>query len=97
MAEPSERLVRRIRQDFSTNDACRVIEALRPIPDCFPLGANQDPERLQAAVVLTSDGNYTALQTAIQLGHADWRDLLMNAGLEHSNWPSKLDVALGPP
>lgn len=97
MAEPSERLVRRIRQDFSANDAFRVIEALRPIPESFPLGGKQDPERLQAAVVLTSDGNYKSFQTAIRLGHIDWRDLLVDAGLEHGDWPTKLDVALGLP
>jgi hypothetical protein len=97
MAEPSERLVRRVRQDFSTTDAIKVIDSLLSIPETLPLGGKQDPERLQAALVLIGAGNYQTFEPALRLAHVDWRDLLVDAGLEHSDWPSILDAALGRP
>ncbi|MFR9800157.1 hypothetical protein ACL02U_30320 [Streptomyces sp. MS06] len=53
-------------------------------------------ERLLAAVILVSRGEADRLVMALELMKEDWRDLLMDAGLESEDWASKLDAFLDP-
>jgi hypothetical protein len=61
----------------------------------FPLGDQQEPERLLAAVVICADGSADRFRSAIELGKRDWRDLLVAAGLAHGDWRERLDRELG--
>jgi hypothetical protein len=65
------------------------------VADSTRADSGQAVERIQAAVALSAHGNWNSLVDAHRLALLDWRDLLANAGLEHDNWPSRLDVELG--
>ena len=91
----SARLAQRVRHDFSAGDAAKVLKDLEGIPETLPLGERQDPERMQAALVLPANGDYERFRRLVELAHRDWRDLLVGAELAHSDWPEKLDGALG--
>ena len=84
---PSPRLVRRIERDFpAPGSADAVIDAVSDLGE---------GERVQAAVVLWSDGDYLRLREAIEVAKTDWRDALVRAGLENEDWPHLLVAALG--
>jgi hypothetical protein len=53
--------------------------------------AEEEPERIQAAVVLLAGGDSRRFLSA-----ADWRDVLVAAGLAGADWRDRLAVALGP-
>ena len=57
MAKPSSRLERRVRDDFGVA-AQRVLDELASLPETLPLAEKQDPERLQAAVVIPARGDH---------------------------------------
>ena len=55
------------------------------------LGLLMDSERVLFAAIRASGGDLTALEQAIELGKADWRDLLMSGGFgydvnAHEHW-----------
>lgn len=52
-------------------------------------------ERVQAAIVLISQGSIQRFREAIGLGLTDWRDLLVAAELAHEDWPDRLRAELG--
>ena len=89
MTAPSARLQRRIRRDFGDH-ADDVVAQLGLLPE-----TSQDPERIQAAVVLRADGDHDAFLSELDLVRLDWRDTLMDTGLEHADWHERLDVLLG--
>ena len=53
-------------------------------------------EGIQAAIVLLARGDLDRLHAAVRLTGEDWRDTLCAAGLEHDDWPNRLDAELGP-
>lgn len=55
-----------------------------------------DSERVRAAIVFTASGNMGRLRAELDLARIDWRDVLMNGGLAHEDWPAKLDRDLVP-
>ncbi|WP_299051895.1 hypothetical protein [uncultured Nocardioides sp.] len=85
MTDLTPRLRRRIEADFG-GSADEVAAAVR--------GA-RDTERTQAAIVLIAQGDQDRLAYALRIAALDWRDLLMDAGLAHTDWPDRLDEALG--
>ena len=88
MAVVSERLRRRIERDFpERGSASSVIELV---------GAISDSERVQAAIVIWGRGDLARLRDALDLAEQDWRDVLVRADLADEDWPSRLDVELGP-
>jgi hypothetical protein len=91
---PTTRLVRRIRADFDDGSADDVINGLNEMA-----ASSTDPqhgsERVQAAVVLLGQGDVSRLEEATQLALADWRDVLVAAGLAAVDWRDRLDQALG--
>jgi hypothetical protein len=52
-------------------------------------------ERIHAAVVLLADSDIGRLHQAMGVAAADWRDLLVVAGLADDNWAARLDLKLG--
>lgn len=85
MTALTPRVRRRIEADFGPDAdevAARVLAA-------------RDTERTQAAIVLLARGDRDRLDTALRLAALDWRDLLVDAGLAHSDWSDRLDAELG--
>lgn len=94
----SARLERRVRRDFpDPGSAPEILRILGELPDT----AGYDPdrfcsERILAAVVLLAEGSIHRFREAVDLATTDWRDLLVEAGLAHADWPARLDDELGP-
>ncbi|MCH1867330.1 hypothetical protein [Nocardioides sp. CFH 31398] len=86
MTAPTPRVRRRIEADFGER-ADAVVDAV---------AAAGSTERLQAAIVLAARARPDHLEAALRLAALDWRDLLVDAGLEHADWPARLDAELGP-
>ncbi len=93
MAKVSQRLHRRVQQDFG-GDAAQVLAELEQIPESLPLAEQQDPERIQAAIVLPSGGDLESFWELAELAHLDWRDLLVAAELSEQDWPRQLQAML---
>jgi hypothetical protein len=55
----------------------------------------QDPERIQASLVLSSHGDWPRFLSAVTLFRTDWRDVLVSGGLANEDWPQRLDAELG--
>lgn len=54
-----------------------------------------DSERVQAAALIISRGEWQRFLEALRLIEIDWRDALLGAGLENDDWPMKLQALLG--
>ena len=89
MSDPTPRLVRRIRADFGSR-ADEVVSRLSALP-----GTSESPERIQAAIVVRSAGNFARFLSELELVETDWRDTLMGSGFEHADNPAQLDRVLG--
>lgn len=98
MADSQPRLERRVRLDFrEPGSSASVLELLAELPR--RAGYDHEmlaSERVQAGVVLLADGDIGRLHQAIELASADWRDLLVAAGLADDDWRARLDLELGP-
>lgn len=83
------RLARRIQRDFpAPGDAPNIVAIVR---------AAGDTERVQAAIVICGQGDIARIRDAHDLALADWRDVLVRAGLGDEDWPQRLRAALGAP
>ena len=90
MTELTERLSKRIGRDFPPGTAEKVRGYLADLgADAF---GRQDPERVQAAMVLASDGQWERFIRVFQLVEVDWRDVLVAGGLADADWPGRLNV-----
>jgi hypothetical protein len=96
MASPTRRLTERIRRDFEPAHVGVVLEQLGGIPESLPLGERQDPERVQAAVVIPARGDPDAFAELVGMARADWRDVLVGSGFAEDDWSVRLDEELGP-
>ena len=83
------RLIRRIERDFPTPGIAASITAL--------VAKVGDSERVQAAVVLCGQGDLARIRDARDLALADWRDVLVRAGLAEEDWSQRLHAELGAP
>lgn len=90
----SRRLTRWVTQSFPTGTAEGVLAELRGLPSWVAGG--QEPERIQASLVIRSGGDWKAFQQQLALVGLDWRDALVGAGLGDEDWRARLDVVLGP-
>lgn len=88
MADLSERLLARIRNDFPDPGSASEVARL--------VAEGDSTERVQAAIVIWGNGDVARVRDAHALALTDWRDVLVRAGLEDEDWPAKLDAALGP-
>lgn len=87
----SDRIAARVRRDFHPPLVKQALQELTTTET-----GDQDVERVQAAVVLTANGDLRRLKGLVRLSHADWRDVLMGSGLEHGDWREVLERELGP-
>jgi hypothetical protein len=85
-------LIARIRRDFTHDDANEVIGWLDGLP--ADACGRQDPERVQAALVLAASGDLRRFVAGVRLLRIDWRDLLVAAELADGDWPQRLNAEL---
>jgi hypothetical protein len=89
---PTERLANRVRRDFPADRADEVIGWLSGLPaNAF---GGQDPERVQAALVLAAAGQWSRFLAGVDLLRQDWRDVLVSGDLADEDWPVRLDAEL---
>jgi hypothetical protein len=91
--ELTPRLRRRILLDFPAGSSGPVVSYLEALPESSYGGEGR--ERVQAAVVLASHGEWNRFLAMGELLTADWRDALMAGGLGEDNWRIVLDAELG--
>jgi len=82
---------KRIGLDFPAGSA--EISYLEALADSAFDG--QGRERVQAAVVIASRGQWDRFKSMLQLLRLDWRDVLMAGGLGEDDWRLVLDAELG--
>ena len=97
MTHNQSRLERRVRRDFpDPGSADSVLQLLAELPSRAGYGHEAlASERVQAALVLLAIGNVRRLRQEIDLAMADWRDVLVAAGLADEDWSRRLDRELG--
>ena len=95
MTEPSRRLRERIARDFPPESAADVVRLLAALPD--EAFGRQDPERMQAALVLAADAQWPRFESMLELLRVDWRDVLVCGGLGNTGWERVLERELAPP
>ncbi len=83
----SPRVRERIAREFPTRSDARTVIRL--------VAEAHESERVQAAVVLAGRGLMPGVEDAVALARLDWRDLLVNTGLAHDNWPVVLIAEFG--
>lgn len=70
-----------------------MLAELRELPE--QVIGRQDPERIHAALVIRTAGDWYQFQQYVALAKSDWRDALVGAGLANGDWPTQLDALLG--
>jgi hypothetical protein len=85
-------LIVRIRRDFTPDDADQVIGWLDGLP--AEACGRQDPERVQAALVMAASGDLRRFVAGVRLLRIDWRDVLVAGELANGDWPERLDIEL---
>jgi len=88
------RLSRWIIANFPAGTSAEILGQLTELDPGAAGG--QNPERIQAALVLGTKGSPEAFRQNLELARTDWRDLLINADLGGTSWPRRLDAVLGP-
>jgi hypothetical protein len=92
MADLTPRLRNRIRRDFPAGTADEVARRLAGLTtEAF---GGQDQERVMAAIVLASAGQWERFLAVIRLMALDWRDVLVAGELAHPAWRARLDAEL---
>ena len=94
VSEPTNRLMRKADEMFGDRGGAAV-KLLRRT-GATTSSWSVDSERVQAAALIISQGDWGRFLEALRLIELDWRDALVGAGLENDDWPIKLDNALGP-
>jgi predicted NBD/HSP70 family sugar kinase len=93
--ELTPRIKRRISKDYAPEDQQTVEELLLDVMSDLTKRGYEESERILAGVVLFGAGDVDRLLSAAQLALIDWRDVLMASGLEHGDWPERLDSEFG--
>ena len=93
MTELTQRLTDRIGRDFPPGTGEQAHGYLKGLT--ADACGGQDLERIQAAVVLASDGQWERFLAVFKLLAVDWRDVLMAGGLGNEDWPQVLNRELG--
>jgi hypothetical protein len=89
----THRLARRVREDFDQASAQVVLDELADLAGTATDRAHSS-ERVHGAIVLLAGGDIARFREARDLAVADWRDVLVAAGLADDDWPAKLDAEL---
>jgi hypothetical protein len=88
MPAVSRRVEARVRREFGSVDAERVLRQLEGLR-----AEKQTPERYHAAVVLLARGDPARVAWAVGI---DWRDAFVWSGLG-GDWETRVAEAFGPP
>jgi hypothetical protein len=75
----------------SADEVIRRLDALPP--EAF---GRQDPERVQAALVLAAQGEWSRFAALLDLLALDWRDVLVAGELADGDWPDRIAAELPP-
>jgi hypothetical protein len=80
---------------FAASDADRVVSALESAHLPFLEGAERERgrTRVHLAILKLADGDMSRLHEALSSAEADWRDVLVAAGLANGDWPEVLREA----
>ncbi|MFI9255997.1 hypothetical protein [Streptomyces sp. NPDC053069] len=92
--ELPSRIKRRIIKDHPQGDQQTIEELLLELMD-YLKKTGIDTERVIAATLLHADGKTDRLLNCIEEVRVDFRDILMDSGLEHADWPDRLDAEFG--
>ncbi|KGN29412.1 hypothetical protein N802_11475 [Knoellia sinensis KCTC 19936] len=92
MVELTSRLRQRLDSDFGAA-APDLAAELERLPESINSG--QDPERIQASVVLGARGSVREFAAMVELARVDWRDLLVCGGLENADYVAVMRRQLG--
>lgn len=95
MVDVTPRLTRWVEKTFPPGSAEPVLQTLRDLPPGVIGG--QDPERIQASLVIRTGGHWRDFQERLALAKTDWRDSLVGADLGNEDWRDRLDAVLGSP
>jgi hypothetical protein len=89
----SQRLEDYVRREFRPVDAGDVIARL----DALELAnaEKQSLERIRAAVLLLTHGEFDRLEESVRIAERDWRDALVWSGLGHADWSLQLESRFG--
>lgn len=91
MPEPVSELVRRqAAERYSPELAATALDLLGSTRLPFLETPSRDRDRVHLAILLYSRGQDEWLRDAVALAAADWRDLLVAAGMESEGWPAVL-------
>jgi hypothetical protein len=93
VTELTQRLTDRIGRNFPPGSAERVCGYLKGLT--ADACGGQDLERIQAAVVLASYGQWERFLAMLKLLAVDWRDVLVAGGLGNEDWPQVMNRELG--
>ncbi|MEU4237332.1 hypothetical protein [Actinoplanes sp. NPDC026619] len=91
----SYRLRTFVRRGFRPEEAEAILSLLTDAVPQEPGDSADGIERVQAAVVLLSDGDSQRFLEVLRMAQQDWRDVLVAAQLAHDDWPERLDAVLG--
>lgn len=95
MADLTPRLRNRIHRDFPVGTAEAAARRLTGLTaDAFGL---QSQERVMAAIVLASAGQWGRFLRFVRLAEEDWRDVLVAGGLANEDWRARLNAELPDP
>lgn len=93
--ELTPRIKRRISRDYAPEDRQGVEELLLDVAAGLREDGITGTERIVAAVLIHSSGDVDRLLIWAQDALIDFRDPLMGTGLEHGDWPDRLDIEFG--
>jgi hypothetical protein len=91
----TRRVVERVNRDYPDSSRAEVTDLLASL-DLGPGSTPDGDERIHAAILIAADGDLERLMAAVRLARLDWRDLLVDLGLENDDWPSRVTESLGP-
>ncbi|WP_217235587.1 hypothetical protein [Streptomyces sp. AC555_RSS877] len=94
----THRIKRRISEDYTPEDRSAVEELLLDLASGLEKdeGFSQaELERIIAATLIGGGGDVDRLLNWVQFARRDFRDVLVGSGLEHSDWPERLDSEFG--
>lgn len=92
--EVTDRLTRWVTRTFPAGAAEQVLQELRELP--AEIVGGQDCERVQAALVLRTQGDWLRFLRMRDLARQDWRDALVGADLADDDWRDRLAANLDP-
>jgi hypothetical protein len=86
----SELVTAEIRERFPPSE----VAAIRAALSTARLPVLPEPrrwrDRILLALLVVADGDLGEFQRALRRAESDWRDVLMEAGLGHADWPEEL-------